>query len=318
MSLMNIIAGQQITPNIDVVASTQQPPPPPVTTSDTGPSIVPELPESQIKHKGLFGVKGSLRDILGVLGDAFLVQSGNPRIYAPNRRREIMGEQLGNYDGQNAQGVFQNLARLGHVDQAMTFLKQHNDREHQIATENWREDSVAGRAAVNESLVRQREMNRIESAQEQLRNILYRLPAEPLVRQGYAELYAKNTGLSLDQLGIYDLEDIDNWIMAGIDPTQDQKFIRQDRRQAETERSNRVREGLSSDRNEISREGNQIRRENNEARQKATNRRLDQDELEYRNSPEGRRGNRNTEEMPRYVRQNGILYDTETGRPVSQ
>lgn len=40
------------------------------------------------EHKGRFGQKGLLRDILGTIGDAFLVQSGNKPIYGPKRQQE--------------------------------------------------------------------------------------------------------------------------------------------------------------------------------------------------------------------------------------
>lgn len=46
------------------------------------------------EHKGMFGVKGTLRDILGVVGDAFLVQSGNDPIYSAQRQREREGDAL--------------------------------------------------------------------------------------------------------------------------------------------------------------------------------------------------------------------------------
>lgn len=48
------------------------------------------LPE----HKGMFGVKGTLRDILGTVGDAFLLQSGNNPIYSPQRQRERLSDSL--------------------------------------------------------------------------------------------------------------------------------------------------------------------------------------------------------------------------------
>ena len=49
---------------------------------------------SRGERKGMFGVKGTLRDILGTVGDAFLVQSGNNAVYGPQRDREKMGDAL--------------------------------------------------------------------------------------------------------------------------------------------------------------------------------------------------------------------------------
>lgn len=50
--------------------------------------------EKNVQHKGLFGMKGTLRDVLGILGDAFLVQGGRNQIYAPGRSREMAGDAM--------------------------------------------------------------------------------------------------------------------------------------------------------------------------------------------------------------------------------
>lgn len=77
----------------------------------TAPQIAPEqsqMPAPQdegiqvsggtpYEHKGRFGVKGTLRDILGTLGDAFLVQSGNKPMYAPRRQEEMKADALQNF-----------------------------------------------------------------------------------------------------------------------------------------------------------------------------------------------------------------------------
>lgn len=47
-----------------------------------------------IPRKGMFGTKGTLRDVLGLLGDAFLVQSGNKPMYQPQRQQEKLGSAL--------------------------------------------------------------------------------------------------------------------------------------------------------------------------------------------------------------------------------
>jgi hypothetical protein len=48
------------------------------------------LPE----HKGMFGVKGNLRDIIGGLGDAFLVQGGKKPVYAERKMQEQTGDAM--------------------------------------------------------------------------------------------------------------------------------------------------------------------------------------------------------------------------------
>jgi len=46
---------------------------------------------------GRFGVRGNLRDIIGTLGDAFLIQSGNKPIYSEARRNERIAEAMGGF-----------------------------------------------------------------------------------------------------------------------------------------------------------------------------------------------------------------------------
>lgn len=50
--------------------------------------------EELIPRKGLFGLKGTARDVLGVVGDAFLMQAGRAPIYAPQRERERLGSAI--------------------------------------------------------------------------------------------------------------------------------------------------------------------------------------------------------------------------------
>jgi len=49
------------------------------------------------QHKGMFRTKGTLRNILGTLGDAFLVQSGNKPVYAPQRQLERQQDALSGF-----------------------------------------------------------------------------------------------------------------------------------------------------------------------------------------------------------------------------
>ena len=53
-----------------------------------------EAGAKEANHKGAFGMKGTLRDIVGILGDAFLVQSGNEAVYQPQREKERLGDAM--------------------------------------------------------------------------------------------------------------------------------------------------------------------------------------------------------------------------------
>ena len=46
------------------------------------------------QNKGLFGAKGTLRDIIGILGDSLLVGNDVDPVYGPQRKREKMAEAM--------------------------------------------------------------------------------------------------------------------------------------------------------------------------------------------------------------------------------
>ena len=48
-------------------------------------------------HRGMFGTRGTLRDVLGVVGDASLVQSGNKPMYAPVRQQERISDAMAGF-----------------------------------------------------------------------------------------------------------------------------------------------------------------------------------------------------------------------------
>lgn len=47
-----------------------------------------------VTHRGMFGLHGTTRDILGVLGDAFLAQAKQPAVYGPKRHQEREADAL--------------------------------------------------------------------------------------------------------------------------------------------------------------------------------------------------------------------------------
>lgn len=72
-----------------------------------------ETPEL-IKRKGRFGVSGLLRDIIGTVGDSYLLANGKPTVYAPQRDKEkLASAQYGLTDDPNAA-----IERVGELDSA--------------------------------------------------------------------------------------------------------------------------------------------------------------------------------------------------------
>lgn len=79
--------------------------------------------ENDKLHSGMFGVKGTLRNVLGILGDAFLVQSGNNPIYAPGRQRERAQDALTGFT-QSPLGAMERMSQVD-VDTANDMHKDY-------------------------------------------------------------------------------------------------------------------------------------------------------------------------------------------------
>ena len=82
-----------------VTAQKRQPPPEndPAPPGLVNRSYLEEAQDAAAKapqRQGMFHTKGTLRDILGTLGDAFLVQSGNKQIYRPQREKEKLADAM--------------------------------------------------------------------------------------------------------------------------------------------------------------------------------------------------------------------------------
>lgn len=100
---------------------------PPLTVSGKDP----------IEHKGMFGVKGTLRDVLGVLGDTYLIANGRDPLYGPTRRRERASAEMAGRYQDNAEESFinnpllaiQRLAESGYGDQARELYQDYTKNE---------------------------------------------------------------------------------------------------------------------------------------------------------------------------------------------
>jgi len=94
MNLMALLQGIGAAPAEEGITVTSPRIPQREIQDDTRPAPQKKYMEELIPRKGMFGVKGTLRDIIGTLGDAFLVQSGNKAVYAPQREKEKLASAL--------------------------------------------------------------------------------------------------------------------------------------------------------------------------------------------------------------------------------
>lgn len=72
-----------------------------VRPSQSPATVEQPRPTPEYEPTGAFGIKGTFRDILGVLADGFLVGSGNKPMYAPMRQQEKMAQAMQGYSSQD-------------------------------------------------------------------------------------------------------------------------------------------------------------------------------------------------------------------------
>lgn len=89
-----------------------------------------ELKEIIPRSQGYFGSKGTLRDILGGISDAFLVQGGQKAKYEELRDRERQGDAMFGF-ADNPMQAMERLAAAGYTKEAGDLYKDHNTNEYQ-------------------------------------------------------------------------------------------------------------------------------------------------------------------------------------------
>lgn len=128
---------------------------------------------------GMFGVKGTLRDVLGILGDAFLVQSGNAPLYYPTRQKEDLQDRMVGF----ANNPIAAAERVG-GQMGMDLLEAEQNRQLKLAQQQSLEET-------RNSQIETRDYNRLRDA---------RLLAQGILAQPGA--YAPDGSLSPDAQGI--------------------------------------------------------------------------------------------------------------------
>lgn len=108
----------------------------------------------KIEHKGMFGVKGTLRDILGLLGDTYLMANGRDPYYSPIRRQERFSDALsGGYQNDDSESFANNpLLALQRVAEA-GFGKEYTD----LYQDFTKTEQAKAAAALNEARLSRQE-----------------------------------------------------------------------------------------------------------------------------------------------------------------
>lgn len=74
-------------------------------------------------HRGMFGIRGTARDVLGAIGDAFLTQAGRDNVYRPRREQEREADAMRGFQDDPI-GAISRLTEGGFTRQAREMHQQ--------------------------------------------------------------------------------------------------------------------------------------------------------------------------------------------------
>lgn len=112
-------------------------------TNTNAPIVSPTAAPEPPVRKGMFGIKGTFRDILGTLGDALLMGNNQQAMYAPRRQQEKIADALFDYQT-NPQQAIQRLSNAGFVSEADKMRKSLSETQLNQARQNAEQDKAVG------------------------------------------------------------------------------------------------------------------------------------------------------------------------------
>lgn len=215
-------------------------------------------------HKGMFGVKGTLRDIIGALGDGILISNGQNPIYSA--RRKLENEQDALQDFETAPDL--SARRMMQVDPDKGYAMMSDMEKRSVAKETAQAAAKSARLTAQSKgfgilggLAGTLNKNNYKQQMGIIRRVAddygIELPDSPAE---YDEEYAKN----LSMMGVERYKQIRSGQMQ--DDLESKKIDRVQRRQANANYRDAAlknaddREEIARDRNEISRSKNEISR----------------------------------------------------------
>lgn len=154
-----------------------------------------EMGDDAAQHKGMFGTKGTLRDILGTVGDAFLIQSGNDPIYANQRQRERAADAMTGFSRDPVAAA----ERMAGVNPEFAGKMLDNYGEQQF-----REAQQRSVDANRQSQIQNRQQDMVLELGERAAQLLRRArsPEDRMYAFQVIDTFAKRNGLTLDDLGL--------------------------------------------------------------------------------------------------------------------
>jgi hypothetical protein len=145
------------------------------------------------QHKGMFGIKGTLRDILGTVGDAFVVGAGGDAIYGAQRQKERESDAMAGFTADPQAGA----ERMGGVNPDRAIL-MNNARQ----TDEYRRDNLESQEAARQSLIEDRRLGNLKDASIGIQRLFgsKEAQANPEMAITIAQQIAKRNGVPLEEL----------------------------------------------------------------------------------------------------------------------
>lgn len=157
--------------------------------------------EVQRQRRGLFGTRGTLRNVLGTLGDALLTANGGQATYAPQRRQERLADAMVGYTN-SPEAAMAAVERVTQIDpEAGRVLYE------QIQNDALRNAQIEASRASSQSTENNRLATRSDNAFQNIARMFQSPNAQEngvISPRAYAmaQRIANGAGISLERLGI--------------------------------------------------------------------------------------------------------------------
>lgn len=206
-----------------------------------------ESSQEASNHKGMFGVKGTLRDVLGLVGDAFLIQGGNKPIYAAQREQEKLSDAMAGLT-ENPVAAIERVAGLNPAA-AQKMYDEYLLNQNRVATN--------ALSAINTNIAKGREtranLDHVTDQASRLLSAALRSNNPTLVQDVMLQIsdMAEKYGVSLEDVGLnvgMSPDQLQAYADAGMTPYQQSRIPQMQeslnlRRNEEAGRTTRFREG---------------------------------------------------------------------------
>lgn len=125
-----------------------------------------QMKKELLPRQGMFGTKGTLRDVIGVIGDTLLGGSGADLMYQPQREKEKQADALYGFTD-DPMAAIERLAAQGHTKEALALYNQYQgdlQKNDEIAVRRQAAEAAQGTQAQKNYAVGARLLSQIDGA----------------------------------------------------------------------------------------------------------------------------------------------------------